>query len=307
MTGGDFFECADTAVSSESISPEALWFFSFLFVMLTTVLLFNMLIAMCAAATYAATYGHMHVGRAAQMYSLGASHISCTTNTLPYPQPLPLPPFLPRMADSFVAIQASSSTNYLFLFAQRTLALQNDPPTPPPLNVVGLPCKAMCLLWGWLRPAAKQERYVVKANAQAPRPEVAGDSGQTGRDPEWDTKQGDVDSFKKETSPSPSALEAAASRKAETSASEAETAAGSELKASVLANAAADKARLSFGSVSSELRVEVSSSAGSVSMGSVSSKEAPAAIAEGPTFVEKMMPLAEKITEYILDHQDNSI
>ena len=233
-----------------------------------------------------------------------------TANTLPYPQPyitLTLPLFLPRMADSFVAIQASSSTNYLFLFAQRTLALQNDPPTPPPLNVVGLPCKAMCLLWGWLRPAAKQERYVVKANAQAPRPEVAGDSGQTGRDPEWDTKQGDVDSFKKETSPSPSALEAAASRKAETSASEAETAAGSELKASVLANAAADKARLSFGSISSELRVEVSSSAGSVSMGSVSSKEAPAAIAESPTFVEKMMPLAEKITEYILDHQDNSI
>ena len=213
------------------------------------------------------------------------------------------------MAKTFDNISEASATNYLFLFAQRTLALQNDPPTPPPLNVVGLPCKAMCLLWGWLRPAAKQQRYVVKANAQAPRPEVAGDSGQTGRDPEWDTKQGDVDSFKKETSPSPSALEAAASRKAETSASEAETAAGSELKASVLANAAADKfkARLSFGSISSELRVEVSSSAGSVSMGSVSSKEAPAAIAESPTFVEKMMPLAEKITEYILDHQDNSI
>ena len=224
------------------------------------------------------------------------------------------------MADTFVAIQASSSTNYLFLFAQRTLALQNDPPTPPPLNVVGLPCKAMCLLWGWLRPAAKQERYAVKANAQAPRPEAAGDSGQSsGRDPEWGTKQGDVNSFKKQTSPSPSALEAAASRKAETSASEAETAAGSELKASVLANAAADKARLSFGSVSSELRspssehgpqpaeAEQSSSMGSVSMGSVSSKEAPAAIAESPTFAEKMMPLAEKITEYILDHQDNSI
>ena len=44
-----------------------------------------------------------------------------------------------------------------------------------------------------------------------------------------------------------------------------------------------------------------------VSMGSVSSKEVPAAIAESPTFAEKMMPLAEKITEYILDHQDNSI
>ena len=52
MTGGDFFECAGNAVSSESVSPEAMWFFSFLFVMLTTVLLFNMLIAMCAAAMH---------------------------------------------------------------------------------------------------------------------------------------------------------------------------------------------------------------------------------------------------------------
>ena len=72
MTGGDFFECAGNAVSSESVSPEAMWFFSFLFVMLTTVLLFNMLIAMCAAATYMDTC----MGRAAKTYSLGASHTS---------------------------------------------------------------------------------------------------------------------------------------------------------------------------------------------------------------------------------------
>ena len=72
LTGGDFFECAGNAVSSESVSPEAMWFFSFLFVMLTTVLLFNMLIAMCAAATYMDTC----MGRAAKTYSLGASHTS---------------------------------------------------------------------------------------------------------------------------------------------------------------------------------------------------------------------------------------
>ena len=54
-------------------------------------------------------------------------------------------------------------------------------------------------------------------------------------------------SFKKEKVVAPVA---AASTMAETTASEAETTAGSELKASV-ANAAADKARLSVGSVSS--------------------------------------------------------
>ena len=55
------------------------------------------------------------------------------------------------MAKTFDNIWEASATNYLFLFAQRTLALQNEPPTPPPLNALGLPCKAMCLLWDLLR------------------------------------------------------------------------------------------------------------------------------------------------------------
>ena len=55
-----------------------------------------------------------------------------------------------RMAKTFDNISDTSTTNYLFLFAQRTLALQNEAPTPPPLNVVGLPCEAMRLLWDWL-------------------------------------------------------------------------------------------------------------------------------------------------------------
>ena len=54
------------------------------------------------------------------------------------------------MASTFADVEKSSATNYLFLFAQRTLALQNEAPTPPPLNVVGLPCGAMRLLWDWL-------------------------------------------------------------------------------------------------------------------------------------------------------------
>ena len=55
------------------------------------------------------------------------------------------------MAKTFDNISESSATNYLFLFAQRTLALQNELPTPPPLNVLGLPCHALCLLWDLLQ------------------------------------------------------------------------------------------------------------------------------------------------------------
>ena len=54
------------------------------------------------------------------------------------------------MAKTFDNISEAAATNYLFLFAQRTLALQNEPPTPPPLNALGLPCKGILLLWGLL-------------------------------------------------------------------------------------------------------------------------------------------------------------
>ena len=50
------------------------------------------------------------------------------------------------MAKTFDNISEASATNYLFLFAQRTLALQDEPPTPPPLNALGLPCKAIRML-----------------------------------------------------------------------------------------------------------------------------------------------------------------
>ena len=56
------------------------------------------------------------------------------------------------MAKTFDNISEASATNYLFLFAQRTLALQSEAPTPPPLNVVGLPCAVICLLWACLHP-----------------------------------------------------------------------------------------------------------------------------------------------------------
>ena len=47
LTGNDFFECARDSTKS----PEAAWALSLVFVALTSVLLLNMLIAMCAALT----------------------------------------------------------------------------------------------------------------------------------------------------------------------------------------------------------------------------------------------------------------
>ena len=51
------------------------------------------------------------------------------------------------MSDTFTNVSKSSATNYLFLFAQRTLALQYTSPTPPPLNVLCLPFKVMRMFW----------------------------------------------------------------------------------------------------------------------------------------------------------------
>eukprot|EP00964_Phaeocystis_antarctica_P103144 scaffold68443_cov61-Phaeocystis_antarctica.AAC.1 len=72
------------------------------------------------------------------------------------------------MAKTFDNISEASATNYLFLFAQRTLALQNEPPTPPPLNALGLPCKVIRLLWDlskfpWKRRAEARERALAVA------------------------------------------------------------------------------------------------------------------------------------------------
>ena len=47
------------------------------------------------------------------------------------------------MAKTFDNISEASGTNYLFLFTQRALALQHEPPTPPPLYALSLPSKAV--------------------------------------------------------------------------------------------------------------------------------------------------------------------
>ena len=85
------------------------------------------------------------------------------------------------MAKTFDNISEASATNCLFLVAQRTLALQNEPPTPPPLNALGLPCKGMYLLWEW---AQKLKRKVKHGNE--------GDEGNDGDEGEGGGCKGSV-------------------------------------------------------------------------------------------------------------------
>ena len=80
-----------------------------------------------------------------------------------------------RMAKTFDNLSKTNATNYLFLFTQRTLALQNDPPTPPPLNALGLPCEAMCLLWAWMHATKTWTKTAVsKGEAMDTKQEIAG-------------------------------------------------------------------------------------------------------------------------------------
>ena len=80
LTGNDFFECARDSTKT----PEAAWFISLLFVTLTSVLLLNMLIAMCAALRSRQT---TKVPLASQ-HSCGAHlYLSCVLLT-GWPRPL---------------------------------------------------------------------------------------------------------------------------------------------------------------------------------------------------------------------------
>jgi hypothetical protein len=138
---------------------------------------------------------------------------------------------VPRMAKTFDNISESSATNYLFLFAQRTLALQNEPPTPPPLNALGLPCKAMSLLWAcWLK-----EKTVVNEKP-------AGEAKQAGESP--------LEAGEALEAGEVAAAAAAGEETSETMEVRSDNA--SAMLKGTAARAAADKARLSTGSVSSE-------------------------------------------------------
>ena len=63
-----------------------------------------------------------------------------------------------RMAKTFDNIFEASTTNCLYLFAQRTLSLSEDvPPTPPPLNALGLPCHAIQAMLAYFAPLLEKK------------------------------------------------------------------------------------------------------------------------------------------------------
>ena len=157
------------------------------------------------------------------------------------------------MAKTIDNISEASATNYLFLFAQRTLALQNEPPTPPPFNVLGLPWKGVCLLWATV-PSGSRNAVMTRARA------LAG----SGAD-------------------NPNAFEV-----------------GSPNRPSDEAEPREDDNESRGKLVSLHLRVEPSE------QGVVVVVVVVAAANKEKTFAQKIAPLAEKITEYINDHQDDA-
>ena len=156
------------------------------------------------------------------------------------------------MAKTFDNIAEASVTNYLFLFAQRTLALQTAPPTPPPLNALGLPCEGMCRLWARLYPEQAARQKYLSVYLKSIRA--------TGR------------------------VLAAAEEK------------GAKERAAMELKGACQIGSWNF-------------STGSWSFPSASltaEKAMQGRAKKQKTFAEEITPLAEKVTQYILDHQDDA-
>eukprot|EP00964_Phaeocystis_antarctica_P083560 scaffold52566_cov60-Phaeocystis_antarctica.AAC.1 len=140
------------------------------------------------------------------------------------------------MAKTFDNISEASATNYLFLFAQRTLVLQSEAPTPPPMNALGLPCEVMCLLRYWLRTKKVQPKNITGQALPTTEKALDGEG----------TRQSATAAEASPFSPPPSPSSCEVTRGEETP------------------------------------------------------------LVKEKTFAEKIKPLAEKITEYILDHQDDA-
>ena len=190
------------------------------------------------------------------------------------------------MAKTFDNISEASATNYLFLFAQRTLALQNEPPTPPPLNALGLPCQAICRLWALLYPekAAANEylsAYLKSIGAGATAVSV---QEKVALDMKKQAEAAADETLSEEASVQLKAAAAAAADKSHSSeelpgpANEGEDATAVKTVATQVVVAAA---------------------------GAVVAEDEEAMV-KNKKIAERIKPLAEKITEYILDHQDDA-
>ena len=84
------------------------------------------------------------------------------------------------MAKTFANVSDASARDKLplYFFAQRTLALQNEPPTPPPLNALGLPCHAVCLSWARLSGVATSKNVIAERAAVTCGENDGGDGGE---------------------------------------------------------------------------------------------------------------------------------
>ena len=206
------------------------------------------------------------------------------------------------MAKTFDNISEASTTNYLFLFAQRTLALQDEPPTPPPLNALGLPCKAICMLRDLMHPKDKASSTDKTASKQATTTSAAAEI-----------------TLNLEASAEVEKAEASAET-TEAAAETAVAAAQSEISLAMLkettAQVTADKARLSTGSVTQgEEQLAIEPTLGKEATAAAETVAAAAAKGEAPGEVkavtqskatQDIVQLAKKITDYILDHQDDA-
>ena len=199
------------------------------------------------------------------------------------------------MAKTFDNISEASATNYLFLFAQRTLALQNEPPTPPPLNALGLPCNAISLLWAWVQ-KQKQKKHLDMAEESAAPAEVE----------EPSASENAASAMLKGTQAKATADKARVSTGSANSdkASQDETAPSAEktlaIEAVALEAAAGDAAVEGGEAAAAEKEEEWATDKAHASDKEGEDKE------ETFALPEEIEPLAEKITEYIIDHQDDA-
>ena len=152
------------------------------------------------------------------------------------------------MSKTFDNISEASATNYLFIFSQRTLGLQNEPPTPPPLNALGLPCHALCLLWARVYPKNAEANKYLSVYLSI----------------------------------------GAAAKAAEEKASAEKAAAEGEEEAGEVKAAATEEEK------EAKTNEENDDESGQVKAATMK------------TFAEKIAPLAKKVTEYIVDHQDDA-
>ena len=214
------------------------------------------------------------------------------------------------MAKTFDNISDASATNYLFLFAQRTLALQNEPPTPPPLNALGLPCHAVCLLWERMQKHQLKQKVkraeAVGSNATGSAVGRAAvtcgeDDGGGGGEGESGGAEGEG-----EGGGSEGQGESGGGGKGGGGESEHEGGEGggrggikaaTEKKANV-AEAEAAVVEAEAPEVEAAVAADVTEVAFAMEAGQEGGKK--------NTFAQKIAPLAQKITEYINDHQDDA-